>query len=950
MLKKTRRFLAFLLVMIVAVSLTSRLTPQIAAEELDFVDDDVGTGSETELEQQEAAGDRTEVETNEDQNVEQQSEAVKETTGTEQKIQKQTAQQQKVQEQETESSKETQEARSGISVQSVHIVTDPEQHFTADYRFYDEDEKTLLSEQILSAGEKLREPEHKEKAHKKFLGWFEKRDADWVKFEAFGTEEPEMTESRTISLYARYEEVYYVYYKASQDADSRIIFTQTYKNGEEISTETVPFHTPENCALIGWTTDPDSGIPQEKILISGDDRTLYPVLKEARWITFDTQGGSVTDPQYVLSGDVTEEPLLPARAGYQFDGWYTDQDCTSKFLFGNVLESDITLYAKWNPVTVTYTVVYWQEDPDDDGYSFKESVQKQGLTGSQTAAGADKTYKGFSVSTEKKTEQQTIAGDGSTVVHVYYDRNVYSIYFKERVWSVWDSSWQNIEKLTITAKYGADISTLWPSERYPGEYGSNWKVSADGSTYQGGIETMPLGGATFYKLENTGQKYRADYYTESLDGTGYVLHHSDQFQISGWGILMTSKEDYYDIKGFTVKTDGSPSSPQMGTYASWQEDFDRDTIGWKFYYTRNSYTIEFHNDGQVVDTKTYKFEADISGAGFTPDEPEGKEDCSFAGWYENELREGEPYGFVDRTMPANNLILYAKWVPVTYKVTFDLNGAKAEEQPDPESYRVQNVEKGQTAVKPEDPVRSGYKFTGWTRDGKPFHFNTQITADTTLTAQWISEAQYSITYDPNGALYESGAEAECVTDTQKYADSADAKVWELPAEWNAPSENLVFLGWSENADGSGKIYYGSDLYQMPAKDITLYAVWEPLRKTTLIYDYNGGTDSAGGSGKTVEIEVPNAKYEIALDGTGIRRDGYYFVGWSISAEGESCLQKGDVIQVDTIEEEKNILYAQWKKETPTPTGIRENAVPFAVMFLTGMGGAVLFRRPKRRKS
>ena len=41
------------------------------------------------------------------------------------------------------------------------------------------------------------------------------------------------------------------------------------------------------------------------------------------------------------------------------------------------------------------------------------------MTGALTEASASKSYKGFSVSTRKLVVQQTIAGDGSTVVHVY---------------------------------------------------------------------------------------------------------------------------------------------------------------------------------------------------------------------------------------------------------------------------------------------------------------------------------------------------------------------------------------------------------------------------------------------------------------------------------------------------------------------------------------------------
>lgn len=946
MLKKMRKLLAFLLVMTVVLSLTSQTAPRILAEELNVTD--VNASEESPPETEQLAEEQQEAKQEEVQVPEQQESETPEPEQPEAELQK-SDQQEMIQQEEVPEAKilpeERKGAEAGISVQSIHVVTDPEEHFTADYKFYDEDEQTILNEQILSAGEILQEPEHAEKEHKKFLGWYQKTGNTWTKFEAFGIAESAMSANREVCLYAHYEEVYYVYYKASADVNSKIIFTQTYKNGETISAAEVPFHTPENYALTGWTTEISAVTPQEGLKIQNSDITLYPVLKTAKWITFDTQGGNVVDPQYVLAGEVTKEPSEPKRAGYSFAGWYTEKECETAFGFGNTLENDITLYAKWSPVKMTYTVIYWQENPDDTGYSFKESVQKNGMTGTSTAAKADKKYDGFTQSTKKTIQQQTIAGDGSTVVHVYYDRNVYSIYFMGRN----NGKWTRIDKLTITAKYGADISKKWPSKLYPDEYGANWKISENATTYQAGIETMPLNGDTFYKLDNTGTKYRADYYVEALDGT-YVLDHSDKYQKQYTGeYLKTSEEDYYDIKGFTVKMNGNPSSPPVKTIASKQEGFENDTYGWKFYYTRNSYNIEFHNDGQIVANKTYKYQADISQAGFTPNPPKGKEDYTFAGWYANELGEGDAYDFKEKKMPANNLILYAKWVPATYKVTFDLNGANLEEQEEPTAYETQIVAKAQNADKPEDPVRTGYRFTGWTRAGKPFHFNTQITEDTTLTAQWVSEAQYSITYNPNGAVTESGTPAESFVDPEKYAEDAKAKISNVPAEWKTPDEEKVFLGWAEQADGSGTIYYESDLYQMPAQDVILYAVWGNARKTTLVYDYNGGLDGADKSSQTVTIEIPNQKYAIALDGSGIKKDGYYFVGWSVSKEGEKddLLQKGDVIQVDTIEQEKNILYAQWEKEIPTPTGITENVIPFAVMVLCGAAFCILI--PRRRK-
>lgn len=67
--------------------------------------------------------------------------------------------------------------------------------------------------------------------------------------------------------------------------------------------------------------------------------------------------------------------------------------------------------------------------------------------------------------------------------------------------------------------------------------------------------------------------------------------------------------------------------------------------------------------------------------------------------------------------------------------------------------------------------------------------------------------------------------------------------------------------------------------------------------------------------------------------------GFYFAGWSTSVDGSDgiLLKKGDVIRIDTLDEDSNVLYAQWKAETPAPMGITDEPLPFAVMSLAGIG-------------
>jgi uncharacterized repeat protein (TIGR02543 family) len=69
-------------------------------------------------------------------------------------------------------------------------------------------------------------------------------------------------------------------------------------------------------------------------------------------------------------------------------------------------------------------------------------------------------------------------------------------------------------------------------------------------------------------------------------------------------------------------------------------------------------------------------------------------------------------------------------IPVTtYTVTFD--------SVDGSSVASQNVEEGKLATEPADPTKEGFTFFGWyDENGILYDFNTVISKDTKLTAQW----------------------------------------------------------------------------------------------------------------------------------------------------------------------------------------------------------------------
>ena len=62
-------------------------------------------------------------------------------------------------------------------------------------------------------------------------------------------------------------------------------------------------------------------------------------------ITFDTQNGK--DPIVRRFNAYFRMPKDPTWELWEFDGWYTDRDCTEKWVPSNTLTHSITVYAKW---------------------------------------------------------------------------------------------------------------------------------------------------------------------------------------------------------------------------------------------------------------------------------------------------------------------------------------------------------------------------------------------------------------------------------------------------------------------------------------------------------------------------------------------------------------------------------------------------------------------------
>lgn len=741
-----------------------------------------------------------------------------------------------------------------------------------------------IARQIVKEGDTLLEPEVKTGENEKFTGW-----DPAVTFGTVG----EITETKTITVTAKIEKVYYIFFK---DNTGRVVATKECTDGQTVSDfSDVTFPVGPDESITGWYFDAANTQKADSVTINGQNVTLYAKVEKGYWITFDANGGSYTAPVFYANGTAAAEPVTnPTLPGYSFDGWYLDKDCTNPANFSEITTST-TVYAGWEAANTTYTVIHWQENADDNGYSYVTSDEKQpGASGTQTAATA-KSYPGF---TAQAITQETIAGDGSTIVNVYYKRNIYSVKFYS---SGYGSS--EYEELRITAKYGANIKAKWP--------GGTWKVSKNGTVAQSNIDVMPLGGANFYE-RNQG-KGKAYYYLEDLNGN-YVLDHTDTGASTNSTV---TKEDRYDITGFTCDIVRSPRDGSNYNEAN-------------FYYTRNSYNVVYVSNGQTVNTASYKYEADISGAGnaYKPTiPPAGKEDYVFDTWYADPTGQTK-YKFDGKTMPAQNITVYAKWVPPTYTVTlYDHDGKLIALGTDLEGNPIYSLEvaKGAKVDESQVPVITldeGETFLGWTlKDGTPFNLDTEINRDYELHARVGSQKGYSVKYDGNGA---AGTPPE---DKTNYAEGSYADV-KLPGD--LAMKDKVFLGWETEATDPATIYQPGDKLPIQADMdvngdgvITLYAVWgdKPVQ-TKLTYNANFGETPAE---KVCELEN-NATVTIldyGDDKLGLPlRPGYEFLGWSEDPHAtEATYKAGDQIVVDdeTDATAKNILYAIWKQSTVTLT-------------------------------
>lgn len=180
----------------------------------------------------------------------------------------------------------------------------------------------------------------------------------------------------------------------------------------------------------------------------------------------------------------------------------------------------------------------------------------------------------------------------------------------------------------------------------------------------------------------------------------------------------------------------------------------------------------------------------------------------------------------------------------TYTITFDTTGGNLMENI--------TINEGDNIENIEYPTKDGYLFVSWLKDGQEYDFDTPITEDITLIANWIETPDVYNYYTVTFVMEEK---------TERIVVKENELVENLNAE---EKEGYRFIGWfidEEKFDFTTKI----------TKDISLTAKYE-LNIVTVTYDLDGGY------GLALETIPKNTSVPIPETPT---KKGYKFLKWTL---------------------------------------------------------------------
>ena len=258
-----------------------------------------------------------------------------------------------------------------------------------------------------TAGEAVSAPINPTKDYYDFVEWY-KDDALTIPYEF--TVMPE----EDITVYAKWTPTVYTITYVLNDGENDETNPDTYT----VETETIVLKDASKTGytFIKWFDSAEyTNVVTEIVKGSHGNIVLYSNYKINQYtITFESNGGTSVEPITQNYATAVSEPSAPAKNGYIFDGWYSDETLENKYVFNTIPAENITIYARWE--LARYEIKYHlaggvndEENPSEytilsenitfkqpkrDGYEFRgwfaDSGLSIGITGIATGSFGDK--------------------------------------------------------------------------------------------------------------------------------------------------------------------------------------------------------------------------------------------------------------------------------------------------------------------------------------------------------------------------------------------------------------------------------------------------------------------------------------------------------------------------------------------------------------------------------
>ncbi|MDR2157187.1 MAG: InlB B-repeat-containing protein, partial [Clostridiales Family XIII bacterium] len=683
------------------------------------------------------------------------------------------------------------------------------------------------------------------------------------------------------------------------------------------------------------------------------DLTLTPTLSAGRSLVCFVSEGTQTPFETVPTGNCASKPPDPTREGYVFSHWSAAEGGAAFLFETSPITEDTTLYAVWTPAQTDYTVVIRREKKgvvgdagtDVSNYEYAGKFTHTAISGTPMdgivanaralcAAHAPIPLPawlefGFAASTS-----ETVLGNGSTILNVYYKRVVYTFsftpYSRESGFAstagatvtIGGKTYTDANRYSFRAKYEQDVSSVWPVQplaqfAVPGGrlHFQGWKIPNANTTFVSKIvslsaDILPASGRTqtitAYYL-SSGITVNLHYMFETPDGKNmpgavfrngryYVRDEVYSQSVFSVGNPFSLKE----IKGMEAQTANALQKTADGFAVPPGKPLAEQYL----FYNRVRYAVNFDSQGgsPVSSAVPGGFLPGAPLAAHRPPNPT-RSGYGFDGWYTN-TDDTVRFDFGTETMPDADLMLYAKWIqnPCTVSVCDGLaNATLLGTYKRASGEYVGDPQIALAAVKTHVNYTVGTlypgkgEFLGWVLplgpgEKTPLSTELPVTEDLVVYADWKPQT-FTVTYAAGNAAggapptdslsYQRGAETRLLAPSGAAPDAGDLV---------APQDS-DFIGWM---DQSGCVHYPGETMQVTG-DILLTAHYDVVDKVA-VYAYHINYPAGAQDGAGNPIADPGDIRQYVLQGNTFpligygaysptpEPESYRFAGWATEKE------------------------------------------------------------------